>query len=103
MANKKVISTHYSRPVSELIRDTNKFSLNLMARNLMLTVIREVSGIRPTEDMVNEYINRWLQREGLTFKNFFVDNGAGLSRNIKISSNQLLQTLQKIYNDPLMP
>lgn len=101
--NAIVISTHHSKPVSELIRDINKFSLNLMARNLMLTIIKEVTGERPTEDMVNGYVNSWLSQKEMTFENFYVDNGAGLSRDIKISPNQLLQILQKIYNDPLMP
>jgi len=101
--NAIVISTHHSKPVSELIRDINKFSLNLMARNLMLTIIKEVTGKRPTEDMVNGYVNSWLSQKEMTFENFYVDNGAGLSRDIKISPNQLLQILQKIYNDPLMP
>ena len=95
--------THFSRPLSELIRDVNKYSLNLMARNLMLTVIKEKNDIKPTEDMVNFYIQTWLKEKGLLHKGLFIDNGAGLSRKIQISTNQLLLILQNIYNDPFMP
>ena len=95
--------THFSRPLSELIRDVNKYSLNLMARNLMLTVIKEKNAVQPTEDMVNFYIQTWLKEKGLLHKGLFIDNGAGLSRKIQISTNQLLLILQNIYNDPFMP
>ena len=95
--------THFSRPLSELIRDVNKYSLNLMARNLMLTVIKEKNDVQPTEDMVNFYIQTWLKEKGLLHKGLFIDNGAGLSRKIQISTNQLLLILQNIYNDPFMP
>ena len=95
--------THFSRPLSELIRDVNKYSLNLMARNLMLTIIKEKNAIQPTEDMVNLYIHTWLKEKGLLHKGLFIDNGAGLSRKIQISTNQLLLILQNIYNDPFMP
>ena len=69
----------------------------------MLTTIRENNSLKPTEDMVNNFINEWLKKEGLSHEGLYVDNGAGLSRNIKISVNQLLLVLQKIYNDPFMP
>lgn len=94
---------HFSRPLSELIRDVNKYSLNLMARNLMLTVIKEKNDVQPTEDMVNQYIHKWLEEKGLPHKELYIDNGAGLSRRIQISTNQLLMILQTIYNDPFMP
>ena len=103
ITNKEYLTSHSSRPLSELIRDVNKYSLNLMARNLMLTTIRENNSLKPTEDMVNIFLNEWLKKEGLSHEGLYVDNGAGLSRNIKISVNQLLLVLQKIYNDPFMP
>tara|TARA_B100000035_G_scaffold286426_1_gene270710 strand:- start:2048 stop:3457 length:1410 start_codon:yes stop_codon:yes gene_type:complete len=101
--SKRHLCTHFSRPLSELIRDVNKYSLNLMARNLMLTVIKEKKDVQPTEDMVNTYIQTWLKEKGLPHKGLYIDNGAGLSRKIQISVNQLLLILQNIYNDPFMP
>jgi D-alanyl-D-alanine carboxypeptidase/D-alanyl-D-alanine-endopeptidase (penicillin-binding protein 4) len=74
-----------------------------MARNLMLTVIKEKNDVQPTEDMVNLYVHTWLKKLGLPYKGLYIDNGAGLSRKTQISTNQLLLILQNIYNDPFMP
>jgi serine-type D-Ala-D-Ala carboxypeptidase/endopeptidase (penicillin-binding protein 4) len=101
--NRKLLASHYSDPLSSLIRDTNKYSLNLMARNLMLTIVAEKYLIQPREEMVNSYINNWLLTHGLDADGLFIDNGAGLSRNIKISVKQFLMILKNIYYDPMMP
>jgi len=37
-ANATLLSTHYSQPLSEIIRDINKFSNNVMARQLFLSL-----------------------------------------------------------------
>lgn len=102
--NKVYLNHHSSKPLSELIRDTNKFSLNLMARNLLLTTIKgDKDSIKPNENMTNQFINNWFEKEGFLNEGLFVDNGAGLSRKTQININQLLQILQRIYNDPYMP
>lgn len=97
------VTTHYSRVLSEIIRDINKFSLNLMSRNLMLTVITERKSIPADETMVEEYINSWFGAKTYSKNNLFIDNGAGLSRNIKITGIQLRDILKEIYYHPFMP
>ena len=55
---------------------------------------------------INDNLNilhKWLEEKGLPHKELYIDNGAGLSRRIQISTNQLLMILQTIYNDPFMP
>ncbi len=99
----KLLASHYSDSLVDLIRDTNKYSLNLMSRNLMLTIIANENYVQPTEAMVNSYIKNWLVENQIDSEGLFIDNGAGLSRNIKISINQFLIILQKIYYDPMMP
>ena len=103
ITKKTYLNSHYSNPLSQLIRDVNKFSLNLMARNLMLTVIKEKNSVNSTEGLVNAFVDTWVEKEGLLFESLFVDNGAGLSRKTQISVDYLMQILQKIYNDPFMP
>lgn len=98
-----LIATHQSRRLSETIRDINKYSLNLMSRNLMLTMITESSATPADEGMVNRYVNDWFMNRGYTNVDLYIDNGAGLSRNIKISSKQLKNILLEIYHHPLMP
>ena len=99
----RLLVSHYSDPLSNLIRDTNKYSLNLMSRNLMLTVIANENNVHPTEKMVNPYIKNWLSKNKIDNEGLFIDNGAGLSRDIMISVNQFLMILQNIYYDPMMP
>jgi len=101
-ADKQLLATHSSEPLNNIIRKTNKYSLNFMSRNLMLTVIAEKYAAQPTEEMVNIYINKWLVDNQVENNGLFIDNGAGLSRKTKISVNQYLKILEKIYYDPMM-
>jgi len=48
-AGQAAFSTHYSPPLSEVIRDINKFSNNTMARQLFLTL----GAVEPESDKVN--------------------------------------------------
>ncbi len=101
--NLNLIAIHHSKVLSEMIRDVNKYSLNLMSRNLMLTMISENLFVAADEGMVNSFVNDWFENQGYEHKNLFIDNGAGLSRNINISGNQLKKILKEIYQHPLMP
>jgi D-alanyl-D-alanine carboxypeptidase/D-alanyl-D-alanine-endopeptidase (penicillin-binding protein 4) len=94
---------HNSRPLSEIIRDVNKYSLNLMARNAMLTILAEDSDLLVLESSVNKYVNTWFEKNDLPHNSLFLQNGAGLSRNSVLTSEQLLLLMEKIYHDPLMP
>ena len=102
-ANRKVLYSHNSKPLSEIIRDVNKYSLNLMARNTMLTIVAEDSDLLVLESSVNKYVNRWFDKNSLLHNGLFIENGAGLSRNSALTSEQLLLFMEKIYHNPLMP
>ena len=101
--NLKVIYRHTSRPLSEIVRDVNKYSLNLMARNTMLTVLAEDSELLVLESSVNKYLHDWFDKNSLLHNGLFIENGAGLSRNSVLTSEQLLLLMEKIYHNPLMP
>ena len=97
------IASHVSKPLGVLIRDMNKYSLNLMARNLILTVVTEDLKIQATENDVNEYILNRLKSLGIDTGNIFIENGAGLSRNTSINTVSLMKIMDKIYEHPYMP
>ena len=101
--NWKVLYSHNSRPLSEIIRDVNKYSLNLMARNTMLTILAEDSDLLVLESSVNKYVNTWFEKKSLPHNGMFLQNGAGLSRKSILTSEQLLLLMEKIYHNPLMP
>jgi D-alanyl-D-alanine carboxypeptidase/D-alanyl-D-alanine-endopeptidase (penicillin-binding protein 4) len=101
-ARATLFSTWESPPLSELIRDVNKFSINVMARQMFLTL-----GARPNPPAMLEKSQRilreWLERRGLFFPELVVENGAGLSRTDRISSRHLAQVLIAAYRSPVMP
>ena len=99
----KLIKSYFSKPLSESIRDINKFSLNLMSRNVMLTILAERKESLVTESNINNFVKNWLDKNNIDSNGIFIENGAGLSRITKISAKQLLDIMEKIYNDPLMP
>ena len=93
-----------SPALSEVIREINKFSNNVMAQQLFLTLglARGGSG---TPEASREVLRRWLadrigrrQAEGLV-----IDNGSGLSRETRISAQQLTRLLQSAWGSAVMP
>jgi D-alanyl-D-alanine carboxypeptidase/D-alanyl-D-alanine-endopeptidase (penicillin-binding protein 4) len=99
----KILASHLSKPLGVLIRDMNKYSLNLMSRNLMLTVMKVDLKREVTEDDVNLFVLNWLSNQDISTNNIFVENGAGLSRKTSINADSLLEIMEKIYEHPYMP
>ncbi len=86
-----------SPPLGELVRDINKYSNNVMARQLFLKL---GSGGTVAADAS---IRDWLVRKGMDFPELILDNGAGLSRNARISADHLAQVLAAGWASPAMP
>ena len=96
--NAKLFSTHHSDPLSTIIRDINKFSNNVMARQLFLTLgATEQASIARSVQAVQA----WLQKQRLDFPELVLENGAGLSRAERISAQHLAQLLQRAAAHPL--
>ncbi|MEK7810385.1 MAG: D-alanyl-D-alanine carboxypeptidase/D-alanyl-D-alanine-endopeptidase, partial [Pseudomonadota bacterium] len=118
-ASAKLLSTHRSEPLGNLIRDINKFSNNVMARQLFLTLgetspalgLAQTANITDSNSLFKTYplnIERsvfatqtWLARNRLDFKELVLENGAGLSRKERISARHMVQLLQHAYAHPL--
>jgi len=78
-----------SRPLAELIRSMNKFSNNVMTRQLLLTIGAERLGAPGTPAKGRQAVLDWLKANGLAFPELVLDNGAGLSRRTRISARNL--------------
>ena len=101
-ATAKLFSTWESPPLSELIRDINKFSINVMARQIFLAL--GARGNPPASlEKSRRAVREWLDLRGLSFPELVVDNGAGLSRADRITSRHLAQLLIAAHHSPLMP
>ncbi len=92
-----------SPTLAEVIRDINKFSNNVMARQLFLTLGME-SGRRPAsvEDGATA-IHSWLEARALNLPDLVLENGSGLSRRERISAEGLGRLLQAAWRSALMP
>jgi D-alanyl-D-alanine carboxypeptidase/D-alanyl-D-alanine-endopeptidase (penicillin-binding protein 4) len=92
-----VFSTHLSPPLSEVIRDINKFSNNTMARQLFLTL-----GANDQKTITSSIsaVTLWLYAQQLDFPELTLENGAGLSRIARISARHLADILQRAENSP---
>lgn len=99
----KMFASWESPPLSELIRDVNKFSINVMARQIYLTLGIRDAGPPATLEKSGRAVRDWLGRRGMSFAELAIDNGAGLSRSDRISPRHLGQLLAAAYKSPLMP
>jgi D-alanyl-D-alanine carboxypeptidase/D-alanyl-D-alanine-endopeptidase (penicillin-binding protein 4) len=106
-----------SAPLAEVIRDINKYSNNVMAQQVFLTLGRMGSApaAASTESQSDPtlpqgsfaasraVVQRWW-RERISADDVPVlDNGSGLSRQERISAQGLARLLQTAYGSPVMP
>jgi D-alanyl-D-alanine carboxypeptidase/D-alanyl-D-alanine-endopeptidase (penicillin-binding protein 4) len=97
-----------SLPLLDMVRDINKYSNNVMAQQLFLTLGLQTRAVGSTAapgtwDAAREAVRAWwLERFGAQDMPV-LDNGAGLSRSERISAQALGQLLLAAYRSPLMP
>jgi D-alanyl-D-alanine carboxypeptidase/D-alanyl-D-alanine-endopeptidase (penicillin-binding protein 4) len=90
-----------SPPLAEVIRDINKFSNNVMAQQLFLTLSLQQRGAGSFEAS-RDVLRTWW-RERLGGEGLMTEAGSGLSRNEVTTARQLAQLLQAAWVSPLMP
>lgn len=95
--------TWESQPLAEAVRDANKWSNNLMARSILLTLGAETFGAPGTTDKGERAIKAWLAQKGLDFPELVIENGAGLSRWERISAKSLGDLLVDAGMSQVMP
>ncbi len=103
-----------SPTLAEVIRDINKYSNNVMAQQLFLSLslpARRPNGqdagsapaaaasFEASRDVARTW---WRERFG-TLEPPLLDNGAGLSRGARVSAQALARMLQAAWQSPLMP
>jgi len=96
-------SAHESPPLADQIRDINKWSNNVMARQLFLS-LGAAGGRTPVREADGEAaIRAWLKSRDLTMPELVLENGAGLSRRERISAEGLGRLLAYAWASPTMP
>ncbi|HEY7986872.1 MAG TPA: D-alanyl-D-alanine carboxypeptidase/D-alanyl-D-alanine-endopeptidase [Methylophilaceae bacterium] len=91
-----------SLPMADVIRLVNKNSNNVMARQILLTLGAEQSGMPGNVDKGAAAIHAWLTANGGDFNELVIENGAGLSRNERISTQHLGELLLRAWRHAVM-
>jgi len=92
-----------SLPLFEMIARVNKHSNNVMARQVLFTLSAEVLGPPGTESGGRDVIAKWLADNGLEPSALALENGAGLSRESRITAADMAALLGFAWKQPYMP
>lgn len=96
----------YSDDLAVIVRLTNKFSNNVFARHLLLTVGYEAYGrSEPARyEMGREALGRWLADSvGIRPGEIYVENGSGLSRKSFVTPQAMTRLIAYGWRSPRMP
>jgi D-alanyl-D-alanine carboxypeptidase/D-alanyl-D-alanine-endopeptidase (penicillin-binding protein 4) len=101
-AGARLLYRNASEPLASLVRDMNKHSNNVMAREIYLGLAAELA--RPADLAASERIVRdWLAAKRIPAAGLVLDNGSGLSREARASASTIASLLQSAWSSALMP
>ncbi|MDD0810869.1 D-alanyl-D-alanine carboxypeptidase/D-alanyl-D-alanine-endopeptidase [Curvibacter sp. RS43] len=101
-AGLKPVFSLASPPLAEVIRDINKFSNNVMAQQLFLTLSLAQKGVGTPEGS-RELLGQWWRSRFGEADAPVIDNGSGLSRETRVSAQALARVLQAAWAGGTMP
>ncbi len=90
-----------SPPLSQLVRDINKHSNNVMAKMLFLNLGAARFDAPATWEKGERAIQAWVNEAGLKMPELVLENGSGLSRIERISAASLAQLLSYAATRPV--
>ena len=98
-ASATLVASSESQPVAQLVRDINKYSNNVMARQLFLLLADAPS----TQAAAEQALRQTLAARNVPMKHLVIENGSGLSRKEATTADEMTALLRVIWNDPRMP
>lgn len=98
----RLVTEWQSPSLPEVIRDINKYSNNVMARQLLLTIAAETGNLPATPAGGAALIKGWLDHKGIDTSKLVIENGSGLSRVEQVSAEMMGRMLVAAYQSPVM-
>ena len=92
-----------SPTLAQIIRDINKHSNNVMARQLLISLATLPASTAVTPEVGAAQAKAWLDTLGVNSESVVIENGAGLSRKERLSANTLSKVLYHAWHSPYMP
>ena len=86
-------ATLESPPLWDIVRDVNKLSNNVMARQIFLTLATVDAPPPATTAHAAQTVRRWLAAQKIDAPELVLENGSGLSRRERISAGSLARLL----------
>lgn len=99
----RLVYVHESEPLAQIVRDINKFSNNVMARQLYLTLAAEMGGPPARPELALVSIRHFLAAKGVKAPELVIENGSGLSRLERASAGTIAAVLHAAWRSPAMP
>ena len=99
----RLLYTQESPSLSEVVRDINKYSNNVMARQLFLTLSAELHRLPGSNERSAEAVKAWLAQKRIEAPELVLENGSGLSRLERISAANLARVLEAAFQSSVMP
>ncbi|MFL1404359.1 D-alanyl-D-alanine carboxypeptidase/D-alanyl-D-alanine-endopeptidase [Marinobacter sp. M1N3S26] len=98
----RLVSSTTSPDLVTMVRDINKWSSNVMARQLLITIGAENRHPADNDDRVSgiRAIYDWLEGKGIDTQGMVIDNGSGLSRHARMTARQLSAILTNAWSSP---
>ncbi len=89
--------------LTQTIRDINKYSNNVMARQLLISLARSPDSTSVGAEAGATQATTWLGSLGVNTQSVLLENGSGLSRKERLSAEALSAVLLHAWKSPFMP
>jgi serine-type D-Ala-D-Ala carboxypeptidase/endopeptidase (penicillin-binding protein 4) len=99
----RMLLAYQTQPLADIVRDINKFSNNVMARQLYLALGAISFGAPGDAEKSARAIKQWAAARKLSLPELVLENGAGLSRVERLSARSMGQLLMLAQRSAVMP
>lgn len=96
----RLVLTHRSPPLKEVLRALGKFSNNFTAEQIIKTISAERLGPPGSTRKGLDLLRGYLVSLGIGPKDFVLDNGSGLTLLSQMSASQFVRILSDLYASP---
>ena len=92
-----------SPPLADIIKSINKYSNNMMTRQLLLTLALQHGGAPASTDTGIDAVRAYLSDVGIDHSSLMMANGSGLSRDTRLTADLLGAIMLRGFAIPTMP
>lgn len=90
---------HKSLPFSDILQGLNKYSNNFIAEQIIRTLAAREYGAPGTTEQGVKIVQNYLKSLGFQENSFAIVDGSGLSRQNRLSPDQIIAVIKDVYGD----